>query len=46
MYTVRVKRADGTEELLARRCPYFAACESMGMVCAEALSKNQASAQG
>jgi hypothetical protein len=33
IYAIRLKREDGTEEVVTRLCPYFATCQSLGRGC-------------
>jgi len=35
IYTIRLKSADGTEQLLTKPCPYLSACKELGRACVD-----------
>jgi hypothetical protein len=35
VYTIRLKRADGTEQVLTKPCPFLSTCKDLGRGCAE-----------
>ena len=35
IYTIRLKNADGTEQLLTKPCPYLSTCKELGRTCAD-----------
>ncbi len=39
LYTVRLRKEDGTEELVTKPCPYYSACRELGRACAELQAK-------
>jgi len=35
VYTIRLRKADGTEQVLTKPCPFLATCKDLGRGCAE-----------
>ncbi len=35
IYTIRLKNADGTEQVLTKPCPYLSTCKELGRTCAD-----------
>jgi hypothetical protein len=35
VYTIRLRNADGTEQLLTKPCPYLSTCKELGRTCAD-----------
>ena len=35
IYTIRLKSADGTEQVLTKPCPYLSTCKELGRTCAD-----------